>query len=64
MMESWTLRDILIVGGILFNAGGLVYLFMNHMKHVLKVQELHGERLRKVETGVAWIVGKLGGTLE
>jgi len=64
MLESWTLRDILIVGGILFNAGGLAYLFMNHMKHVLRVQGEHGERLRKVETGVAWIVGKLGGTLD
>jgi len=64
MMESWSIRDIILVGGILFNAGGLVYLFMNHMKTFKAKIEEHGERLRKVETGVAWIVGKLGGTLE
>ncbi len=63
-METWSIRDILIVGGILFNAGGLVYLFMNHMKHVQKKLDDYGKRLIAVEKGVAWIVGKLNGTLD
>jgi len=64
MPETWTLRDILIIGGILFNAGGLVYLFMNHMRHVQRKLDEYGMRLITVERGVAWIVGKLNGTLD
>jgi len=64
MPETWTLRDILIIGGILFNAGGLAYLFLNHMKHVQKKIDEYGKRLIAVEKGVAWIVGKLNGTLD
>ncbi len=63
-MPEWSIRDILIVGGILFNAGGLVYLFFNHMKHVQKKLDDYGIRLISVEKGVAWIVGKLNGTLD
>jgi len=61
MMENWSIRDILIIGGILFNAGGLVYLFMNHMRHVQRKLDEYGMRLITVEKGVAWLVGKLGG---
>ena len=64
MPETWTLRDILIIGGILFNAGGLVYLFMNHMRHVQRKLDEYGRRLITVERGVAWIIGKLGGPVD
>ncbi len=64
--STWVIRDLLLVIGVIFSAGGVSYMLCNHMKHFntfLKedMPEIKN-RLRTVETDVAWIKGKLEST--
>ena len=56
---TWPIRDWIIVAVVVFNAGGLVYMLTNHMKHYGECMEDVKLRLRALEADVAWIKGHL-----
>lgn len=57
--SSWTLREILMIGALVFNAGGLVFIFLNHIKHAGKNIDEIFKRLNEIEQRVSRIEGKL-----
>ena len=59
--STWVFRDIIFLATIIFNAGGLVYMFFNHQRHSSKNFKDIFKRLRDLEKSVAWIRGKMNG---
>jgi len=59
--STWITRDLIFLAGIVFNAGGLVYMFLNHKRHATQNFLDIFRRLRELEKSVSWIKGKLNG---
>lgn len=57
--STWPIRDILILIIVIFNAGGLVYLTKNHIKHMNETVLEILNRLRSLEQKVSNIEGRL-----
>ncbi len=58
-MGDWPIRDILFLVAIVFNAGGLVWMVCNHMKHVNDHLSKIWERLEDIQQRLARIEGRL-----
>lgn len=56
---TWVARDLFFVVMLAFNAGGLVYLVRNHLKHSADNQKEILRRLNKLEDDVSQIKGEL-----
>ena len=52
-------KDIVVIGLLVFNAGGWAYTALNHMRHVNKCLREIFKRLGVIEQRVSHIEGKL-----
>lgn len=59
MMDSNTLALISLAIGVIFNAGGIFWLAMNHMPHVNARLDRLEKNFTKMSSNIAWIRGRL-----
>jgi hypothetical protein len=61
-MSQWeAVKIALILGSIIFNAGGFVWLARNHFRTVTDKLKEHDERFSGIEQRLARIEGRLNG---
>jgi Ca2+-dependent lipid-binding protein len=57
--STWPIRDVFVLVMLIFNAGGMFYLYRNHMSHMRKDIKDLLDRMGNVENRITRIEAKM-----